>query len=135
MCQVWLKLALWFWENFFLKFRLCFLFCFLLFRYYLPLKRMWPFTPMMLSAKFGWNWPSGSWEGNENMKSLRQQWQQQQIQQRRWTTDKFRWEKLTYAFSLGEHWVYENKSKAYRYFLFEYVWNWITNNVIMCLYH
>ena len=24
----------------------------------------------MLCAKFGWNWPSGSWEGDENVKSL-----------------------------------------------------------------
>ena len=27
---------------------------------------------MMLCAKFGWNWPSGSGEEDENVKSLRQ---------------------------------------------------------------
>ena len=44
----------------------------------------------MLWAKFGWNWPSGSGEEDENVKSLRQQ-------QRRRRTDKFWSEKLTWA--------------------------------------
>ena len=50
----------------------------------------------MLCAKFGWNWPSGSGEEDENVKSL----QQRQQRQRR-TTDKFWSEKLTWAFGLG----------------------------------
>ena len=49
---------------------------FLLFRYYLPLEKDMVFhskknlTPLhlrMLCAKFGWYWPSGSGEGNENL--------------------------------------------------------------------
>ena len=45
-----------------------------------------------------------SGEEDENGKSLRQQQQQQQQQQqwRRWTTDKMRSEKLTWAFGSGE---------------------------------
>ena len=39
-----------------------------------------PIHPRMLCLKFGWNWPSGSGEDDENVKSDRQ-WQ---------TTDKFR---------------------------------------------
>ena len=40
----------------------------------------------MLYAMFGWNWPSGSWEDSENVKSLQQRrWQQR----RRRTTKKF----------------------------------------------
>ena len=31
----------------------------------------------MLWTKFGWNWPSGSGEEDENVKSLRQRWQRQ----------------------------------------------------------
>ena len=58
------------------------------FRYFLiisPWKRAGPFIctnlnplhPRMHWTKFGWNWPSGSGEGDENVKSLqqRQQWQ------------------------------------------------------------
>ena len=91
--KVWLKLAEWFWKkkpdfsNFVYEFPL--------FRYYVlggggwrrrffkisfmyicyfvifsPWKRAWPLIwinlkphhPRMHSAKFGWNWPSGSWE-------------------------------------------------------------------------
>ena len=55
--QVWLKLAQW---NF--------VYVFLLFRYYHLSFRAWPFIftnlnplyPMILCAKFGWNWPTGS---------------------------------------------------------------------------
>ena len=57
-----------------------------------------PLYLRMLCAKFGWNWPSGSGEEDENVKSLRQ---------RRWTTDKYWSEKLTCAFGSGElkrHW-------------------------------
>ena len=43
-----------------------------------PWKRAGPFIwtnlnphyPRMLCAKFGWDWPSGSWEEEENVKSL-----------------------------------------------------------------
>ena len=55
-----------------------------------------PLHPRMLCAKFDWNWPSGSGEEDENVKSLRQR------QQRRRTTDKFWSEKLTWAFGSGE---------------------------------
>ena len=30
-----------------------------------------PLYPRMLCAKFGWNWSSGSWEEDENVKGLR----------------------------------------------------------------
>lgn len=30
----------------------------------------------MICAMFNWNWPSGSWKKDENVKSLRQQQQQ-----------------------------------------------------------
>ena len=73
-----------------------------------PWERAWPFIwtnlnplyPRMLCAKFGWNWPSGSGEKDENMKSLRRQRQRRQRQRR--TTDKFWSEKLTWAFGSGE---------------------------------
>ena len=76
---------------------------------YLPLKKGGAFHldklesrhPRMLCAKFGWNWPSGSGEENENVKSLRQRRQRRQRQRRR-TTDKFWSEKLTWAFGSGE---------------------------------
>ena len=54
---------------------------------------------MMLCAKFGWNWPSGSGEEDENLKSLRRQRRQRR---RRRTTDKILSEKLTWAFGSGE---------------------------------
>ena len=56
-----------------------------------------PFYPRMLCAKFGWNWPSGSGEEDENVKSL-----QTDRRTDRQRTDE-RWsEKLTWAFSSGE---------------------------------
>ena len=66
LCQVWLKLAQWFWRGRFLNF----VNEFSLFRNYLPLEKGGPFIwtnlnplhPRMLCAKFGWNWPSGSGE-------------------------------------------------------------------------
>ena len=54
-----------------------------------------PLHPRMLCAKFDWNWPSGSGEEDENVKSL-------QRQRRRRTMDKFWSEKLTWAFGSGE---------------------------------
>ena len=47
-----------------------------------------PHHPRMLCAKFGWNWPCGSGEEDENVKTT--------------TTDKFWSEKLTWAFGSGE---------------------------------
>ena len=58
-----------------------------------------PLHPIMLCAKFGWNWLSGSGGEDENVKSLRQR---RQRQQRRRTTDIFWSEKLTWAFGSGE---------------------------------
>ena len=71
-----------------------------------PLMRAWsfiwtklkPLHPRMMCTKFGWIWPSGSWEEVENVKSLRRR----RRQRRRQTTDKFWSEKLTWAFGSGE---------------------------------
>ena len=74
LCQVWLKLAQWFWRRFFLISSMYF-------HYFIiisPWKRARPFIwtnmnplhPRMLCAKFGWNWLSGSGEEYENVKSL-----------------------------------------------------------------
>ena len=58
---------------------------FFVFRNYLPLeqgralhlkKNLNPLYPRMLCAKFGWNWPSGSGEEDENVKYWPQQWRQ-----------------------------------------------------------
>ena len=78
------------------------------FRYFIiisPWKWAWPFIcsnlnslhPRMLCAKFGWNWSSGSWEEDENVKSLRRR----QRPPRR-TTDQIWSEKLTWAFGWSE---------------------------------
>ena len=88
------------------------------FRYFLiisPWKRVGPFFwtnlnplhPRMLCAKFGWNWPSGSWEEVENRKSLQTGGQMDIRQTHRQTTDERRSEKLTWAFSSGElkNWI------------------------------
>ena len=72
LCQVWLKLALWFWRRRFLKF-VNFLLYFVIIS---PWNRTWPLIwinlnplhPRMFYAKFGWNWPSGSREEVENVK-------------------------------------------------------------------
>ena len=97
LCQVWLKLVQWFLRRFFKISSMYF-------RYFViisPLKMAGPFIwtnlnplhPRMLCAKFGWNWHSGSWEEDENVKSLQTD--------RRRTDD--RWsEKLTWVFSSGE---------------------------------
>ena len=68
LCQVWLKLAQWFWSSsFFNSVNVFSLFISLIIS---PWKRAGPFIwtnlnplhPRMLCTKFGWNWPSGSWE-------------------------------------------------------------------------
>ena len=66
---------------------------------------LFPIYLRMLCAKFGWNWPSGSGEEDENVKSLRQQQQRRQRprrRQRRRTADKFWSKKLMRAFGSGE---------------------------------
>ena len=96
LCQVWLKLVQCFWRTRFLNL----INVFSLFCYHLHLEKgvalhlnnLNPFQTKMLCAKFGWNWPSGSREEDEYVKSLRQ----------RRTTDKFRSEKLIWAFGSGE---------------------------------
>ena len=88
-----------------------------------------PLHPRMLCAKFGWNWPCGSGEQDENVKSLQRQ---QRQRRRRRTMDKFWSEKLTWAFGSGElktcqnlrfcaaklyaHTLYHNRSQ------FLYIW-------------
>ena len=81
------------------------------FRYFViisPCKRAGPFIwtnlnplyPRMLCAKFGWNWPSGSGEEDENVKSLPTDGRTDGRTDRQTTDD--RWsEKLTWAFSSG----------------------------------
>ena len=74
LCQVWLKLALWFWRRGFINFINVYHYLVII----SPWKRAWPFIwknvnplhPNMLCAKFGWNWPSGSMQEDENVKSL-----------------------------------------------------------------
>ena len=100
LCQVWLKLVQWFLRSRFFKISSMYFSYFVIIS---PWKRAGLFIwgnlnalhPKMLYAKFGWNWPSGSVEEDENVKSLRQQ--QQRRQQRGRTTDKFWSEKLTCA--------------------------------------
>lgn len=53
----------------------------------LHLKNLNPHDPGMPCAKFGWNWPIGSGEEDENLKSFRQRQLRRQI--RRQTRDKF----------------------------------------------
>ena len=84
LCQVWLKLAQWFWRRRFLNF----VNVFSLFRYYLPLEKDGPFmwtnlnflNQRMFYAKFRWNWLNCTRKEYENVKSLLQ---------RQRTTDKF----------------------------------------------
>ena len=90
------------------------------FRYFLiisPWKRARPFIwrnlnplhPRMFCAKFGWNWPSGSWEEVENRKSLQTDGHTDG-QTDRQTTDERRSEKLTWAFRSGELKSVDNNS-------------------------
>ena len=78
---------------------------FSLFGNYLPLEKdvafiltnLNPNHPRMLCSKCDWNWPSGSWEEDENVKSLQTDGQTEGR-----TTDNRRSEKLTWAFSSSE---------------------------------
>ena len=51
-----------------------------------------PLHPGMLCVKFGWNWPSGSWEEDKDIKKFTDRWTDTQ------TDD----DKLIWAFSSGE---------------------------------
>ena len=81
LCAVWLKLAQWFWRRRFLHFRKYIL----LFHIYLPfekggalqLNKLESPLPKDALSKLGWNWPSGSGEEDENVKSLQQRRQRQ----------------------------------------------------------
>ena len=106
LCQVWLKLAQWFWRRSFFNF----INLFLLFSNYLPLKKagsfFWtnlnPLHPRMLCAKFGWNWLSGSGEEVENKYTDRPKDGRTDGRTNRQMTDDRRSEKLTWGFSSGE---------------------------------
>ena len=104
LCQVLLKFAQWFLRRRFLNF----VNVFSLFRDHLPLEKgvalhfdkLESLYPRILCAKFGWNWPSDSWEGDENVKSLQTCGRTDGWTDGR-TTDSRRSEKLTWASSLG----------------------------------
>ena len=68
-----------------------------------------PHYSRMHCAKFGWNWPRGSEEEDENVKSLRQRQQRWQQQQRQRTPDKFWSEKLTWILGSGELKIISNQ--------------------------
>ena len=94
LCKVIFKLTQMFYWRRICKFCQCTftIFC------YLPLKKAVTLylnhlespLPKKACVKFGWNWHSGSHEEQKNINRWRQQ--------RRWRTDKFQSEKLTYAF-------------------------------------
>ena len=82
--QAWLKLAQWFCRRRFFKF----VNVILQVRNYLPVeKRKWtfvwtnlnPLRPRMLCAKFGWNWPSGSWEAIQISIFFLQMWRPEML--------------------------------------------------------
>ena len=91
--EVWLKLAHWFWRRFF-KFLQC-IFAILLWSF------IWAnMNPLHLHVRMCQVWlklAHWSKEDNEKKKSL-----QQRPHQQRWTTDKFPWEKFTWAFHSDE---------------------------------
>ena len=97
LCQVWLKLALWFLRRRFLKF----VNVFSPFPYYLPLEKggvlhlnkLESPSPKNALCQVWLKLASGSWEEDENVKSLQTDGR---------TTDIRRSEKLTWAFSSGE---------------------------------
>ena len=69
----------------------------LLFRNYIPLEKGTTLQARMIWAKFGWNWPSGSGEEDENVNIWTNKWTDG-----RQTTDDRRLEKITWALSSGE---------------------------------
>ena len=79
----------------------------------------------MIFVRFGWNWPSGSGEEDENVKSLRQC-------QRSRTTNKFWLKKLTGAFGSGElkrreknkNCGIKRKKSRHKIFICEFLQNW-----------
>ena len=87
-----------------------------------------PLYPRMLCAKFGWNWPSGSGEEYENVKSLqtdgRTDGQTDRQTDRQKTDD--RWsEKLTWAFRI--RWA---KNRIYVSNLCTIFFHWIRLSVL-----
>ena len=73
LCNIWLKLAQWFWRRRFLN--SVNIFSLLGKGVALQLNNLNPHHPKMLCTKFGWNWLRGSVE-EENVKSLQLQQQQ-----------------------------------------------------------
>ena len=73
-------------------------------------KKLNSLHPRRHCAKFGCKWPSGSWEEDENVKSLRRQRQRRQ----RRTTDKLWSEKITWAFDPGEINVRNQKIQSHK---------------------
>ena len=119
LCQVWLKLTHWFWRRRFSKF----VNVFSLFRNYFPFEKAGFFIwinlnscdPRMLCAKFSGNWPTGSGEEEENVKSL-QRWRRRW--QRRWTMDKFvRWAN-NYIISFTSHISFIYSSDPYKWIVY-----------------
>ena len=74
------------------------------------------YHPRIFCAKFGWNWPCGSGEEDENVKSLRQRRRQRR------TTEKFWSEKLTWVFGSGEL-----KTGLFRFYFGVYQYHWLGN--------
>lgn len=76
----------------------------------------------MHCAKFGWNWPRGSGEKDENIKSLCQR--RLQRQQKRYAADIFGSEKLIWAFGSGELNMKEKVSKLAQIPTLPITWKW-----------
>ena len=100
--RVWLKLTQWFW-RFWRLFKLpVYQFIFAL-SLKSPLgkgcgpsfEQTWILYSSILCAKFSWNWPCGSGDEDENVKSIQQWWRGR-------TAEKFCSEKLTLAYRSGE---------------------------------
>ena len=71
LCQVRLKLALWFWRRF-----LLFINEFSLFHYYFLFKKGVAFHLHKHGfTKFGWNWSTGSWKEDKNGIFFKRRWQ------------------------------------------------------------
>ena len=115
------------------------------FRYFViisPWKRVWPFIwtnlnplhPRMLCAKFGWNWPSGSGEEDENVKSLR--WRRRQRRQRA-TTDNGQILIRTAHLSLRLRWAKKKRETQIKSELVFVLWTFAkyTLNVSNKVYH
>ena len=75
LCQIWLIVKQWVWRRRFFLISSMYFRCFVIIS---PWKRAWPFiwtnlkfhNPRMLCVKFGWTWPVGSGDEDENVKIL-----------------------------------------------------------------